>query len=185
MMDDSSVSSKMQSALDSVANDIAGVRTGRASPSLVENIIVPAYGGTQRMRIMELANITSPDPTQIVISPWDKSIIGDIRKGILEANVGLNPSIDGEIIRIVIPPLTTEDREKYVKILSGKLESGKVMVRQVRADEMHEIKKKFEAKEMTEDEKFASEKKLQEITDSFIQKIDEMGEKKKAELMQI
>lgn len=185
MMDDSSVSSKMQSALDSVANDIAGVRTGRASPSLVENIIVPAYGGTQRMRIMELASITSPDPTQIVISPWDKSIIGDIRKGILEANTGLNPSIDGEIIRIVIPPLTTEDREKYVKILSGKLESGKVMVRQVRADEMHEIKKKFEAKEMTEDEKFASEKKLQEITDSFIQKIDEMGEKKKAELMQI
>ncbi len=184
-MDESSITSKMQSALDSVTNDISGVRTGRASPALVENIIVPAYGGTQRMRILEVGSITAPDPAQIVISPWDKSIIGDIRKGILEANTGLNPSIDGEIIRIAIPPLTTEDREKFVKILSQKLENGRVMVRQVRADEMHEIKKKFEAKEITEDDKFANEKKLQELTDSFIQKIEEMGEKKKAELLQI
>lgn len=171
--------------LNSVASDISGVRTGRATPSLVENIMVPAYGGTQRLRVMEVGSITSPDPTQIVISPWDKSIIGDIKKGILEANIGLNPNIDGEIIRIVISPMTTEDREKYVKILSGKLENGKVMIRQVRADEMHEIKKKFEAKEITEDDKKEEEKKLQELTDSFIGKIEEMGEKKKAELLQI
>jgi ribosome recycling factor len=97
----------------------------------------------------------------------------------------MNPSIDGEIIRITMPPLTTEDREKYVKLLSTKLENGKVIIRQVRADEMHEIKKKFEAKEMTEDEKFGSEKKLQEITDEFVGKIEEMGGKKKAELLQI
>ncbi len=184
-MDEASITSKFQKAVDVVSSDIAGVRTGRASPALVENIVCPAYGGTQRLRVMELASITASDPTQIVVSPWDKSIIGDIKKGIMEANVGLNPSIDGEVIRIVIPPMTTEDREKYVKILSGKLESGKVMIRQVRADEMHEIKKKFEAKEVTEDEKFASEKKLQELTDSFIAKIEEMGEKKKAELLQI
>lgn len=185
LMDEASVLAKMQLAVSAVAGDIAAVRTGRASPALVENIIVPAYGGTQRLRVMEVGSITSPDPTQIVISPWDKSIIGDIRKGILEANVGLNPSIDGEVIRIVISPLTTEDREKYVKILSTKLENGKVMVRQVRADEMHEIKKKFEAKEITEDDKFASEKKLQELTDSSIAKIEEMGERKKTELLQI
>ncbi|KKQ92495.1 MAG: Ribosome-recycling factor [Microgenomates group bacterium GW2011_GWC1_39_7b] len=184
-MDESSIRDKMQGSVDSIASDIAGVRTGRATPSLVENIIVPAYGGTQRLRVMEVASITSPDPTSIVINPWDKSIIGDIRKGILEANIGMNPSIDGEILRIVIQPLTTEDREKYVKLLSVKLENGKVMIRQVRADEMHEIKKKFEEKEITEDEKFGSEKKLQEITDSFIAKIEEMGEKKKAELLQI
>jgi ribosome recycling factor len=97
----------------------------------------------------------------------------------------MNPSIDGEIIRISMAPLTTEDREKYVKLLSGKLENGKVIMRQVRADEMHEIKKKFEAKEMTEDEKFENEKKLQEITDEFVGKIEEMGEKKKVELLQI
>ncbi len=184
-MDELSVKSKMQSALDVVTSDVGGIRTGRAAPSLVENIVVPAYGGTQRLKILELASITSPDPTQIVISPWDKSIIGDIRKGILEANNGMNPSIDGEILRIVMQPLTTEDREKYVKILSQKLEAGRVMIRQVRADEMHEIKKKFEEKELTEDEKFGAEKRLQEITDEFIGKIEEMGKKKEAELMQI
>lgn len=184
-MDETSVKNKMQSAVDSLATDIAGIRTGRATPALVENIVVPAYGGTQRLRIQELATITAPDPTSIIINPWDKSIIGDIRKGILEANVGMNPSIDGEVIRIAMQPLTTEDREKYVKILSQKLETGRVSVRQLRADEMHEIKKKFEAKELTEDEKFGQEKKLQEITDLFIAKIEEMGEKKKAELMQL
>lgn len=175
----------MQSTLDVIASDIAGIRTGRASPSLVENIVCPAYGGTQRLKVMELATIGAPDPSQIVITPWDKSIIGDIRKGILEANIGLNPSIDGEIIRIVIPPMTTEDREKYVKLLSGKLENGKVAIRQVRADEMKNIKDGFEKKEITEDDKFSFEKKLQEITDEFIKKIDEAGEKKKAELLQI
>lgn len=184
-MDETSTLSKMQKVIDVVTSDIAGVRTGRATPSLVENIVVPAYGGTQRLRIMELASITSPDPTSIVISPWDKSIIGDIKKGILEANIGMNPNIDGEIIRIVMPPLTTEDREKYVKLLSGKLENGKVLIRSVRADEMHEIKKKFEAKEITEDDKFGQEKKLQEITDEYIKKIEEIGEKKKQELLQI
>ena len=184
-MDESSIRSKMQSSLDIVASDIAGIRTGRATPALVENIVCPAYGGTQRLKVVELATITAPDPTQIIINPWDKSIIGDIRKGITEANIGMNPSIDGEIIRITMPPLTTEDREKYIKLLSTKLENGKVIIRQVRADEMHEIKKKFEAKEMTEDEKFGNEKKLQEITDEYVGKIEEMGEKKKAELLQI
>jgi len=175
----------MQSSLAVVASDIAGIRTGRASPALVENVVCPAYGGTQRLKILELATISAPDPSQIVINPWDKSIIGDIKKGIMEANIGMNPSIDGEIIRISMAPLTTEDREKYVKLLSGKLETGKVIMRQIRADEMHEIKKKFEAKDMTEDEKFGNEKKLQEITDEFVGKIEEMGEKKKVELLQI
>jgi len=175
----------MQSSLAVVASDIAGIRTGRASPALVENVVCPAYGGTQRLKILELATISAPDPSQIVINPWDKSIIGDIKKGIMEANIGMNPSIDGEIIRISMAPLTTEDREKYVKLLSGKLENGKVIMRQIRADEMHEIKKKFEAKEMTEDEKFGNEKKLQEITDEFVGKIEEIGEKKKVELLQI
>ena len=184
-MDEASVKSKMQSSVDTVHSDIGGIRTGRAMPALVENVIVPAYGGTQHLRVMEVASITAPDPTQLVISPWDKSIIGDIRKGIEAANLGMNPSIDGEIIRIIIPALTTEDRQKYVKILSQKLEVGKVSIRQVRADEMHEIKKKFEEKTLTEDDKKDTEKKLQDLTDSFIQKIEEMGEKKKAELLQI
>jgi ribosome recycling factor len=184
-MDETSISAKMQSVFDAVALDISGIRTGRATPALVENIVVPAYGGTQRLRIQELATITAPDPTSIIINPWDKSIIGDIRKGILEANIGMNPSIDGEVIRIAMQPLTTEDREKYVKILSSKLETGRVSIRQVRAEEMHEIKNKFESKELTEDEKYANEKKLQELTDGFIRKIEELGEKKKQELLQL
>jgi len=184
-MDEPQVSSKMQSAVAAVAGDIVGIRTGRATPALVENIVIPAYGGAQKLKVVELGSITSPDPNQIVISPWDKSIIGDIKKGILEANIGMNPNIDGEIIRITVPSLTTEDRGKYVKLLSQKLENGRVVVRQVRADKMHEIKKKFEAKEVTEDEKFAAEKKLQEMTNQFIGKIEEMGKKKKIELLQI
>lgn len=184
-MDQASIVTKFQKVVDSVASDISGIRTGRATPSLVENIMVPAYGGTSMMRVMEVASITAPDTTMLVISPWDKSIIGDIRKGILEANMGMNPSIDGEVIRISFPPLTTEDREKYVKILSGKLENGKVMIRSVRADEMHEIKKKFEAKEITEDDKKDDEKKLQELTDTYVGKIETMGEAKKQELLTI
>ncbi len=184
-MDEASINQKMQKVVDSVLSDIAGIRTGRATPSLVENIMVPAYGGTQVMRVLEVASITAPDTQTLVISPWDKSIIGDIRKGILEANIGMNPSIDGEVIRISFPPLTTEDREKYVKLLSGKLENGKVLVRSVRADEMHEIKKRFEAKEITEDDKKDDEAKLQELTDLYIGKIETLGEAKKQELMTI
>ncbi len=184
-MDENLVSSKFQKVVDNLYSDISGIRTGRATPSLVENIVVPAYGGTQRLRIMEVASISSPDPSQIVISPWDKSIIGDIRKGIMEANINMNPSIDGEIIRIVMLPLTTEDREKFVKLLSQKLEVGRVAIRQIRADIMHDIKKSFEEKTITEDDKREQETKLQTLTDSFISKIEEMGEKKKIELMQI
>lgn len=184
-MDTASLTQKFQKVLDVLSSDISGIRTGRATSSLVENIICPAYGGTQMLRVLELGSITTPDTQTIVISPWDKSIIGDIRKGILEANVGMNPTIDGEIIRISFPPLTTEDREKYVKILSQKLENAKIMARQVRADEMQEIKKKFENKELTEDDRKDDEKKLQDLTDSYVAKIDEMGEKKKQDLMQI
>jgi ribosome recycling factor len=97
----------------------------------------------------------------------------------------MNPSVDGEILRIVMQPLTTEDREKYVKLLYQKLESGKVVIRQVRADVMHDIKKNFEDKLITEDDKKEQEKKLQDLIDTFLKKIDEMGEKKKVELLQI
>lgn len=182
-MDEASISQKMQKVVDSVQADISGIRTGRATPSLVENIMVPAYGGTSMMRVLEVASITAPDTTMLVISPWDKSIIGDIRKGILEANMGMNPSIDGEVIRISFPPLTTEDREKYVKLLSQKLENGKVLVRSVRADEMHEIKKNFEDKVITEDEKKDFELKIQELTDLYVGKIETLGESKKKELL--
>lgn len=184
-MDEPQISSKFQKVLDLVMSDLTSIRTGRANPALVEGIVVPAYGGTQRLKINELASITTPDAQSIVIDPWDKSIIGDIRKGIEMANVGLNPSIDGEIIRLIIPPMTGEDRQKYVKLLSTKIENGKIMLRQIRGDVMHDIKEKFEAKELSEDEKFAAEKSLQDQTDEFVAKLVAMEESKKAELLQI
>lgn len=184
-MEETSVRSKMQQILDLVNSDIGGIRTGRATPALVEDIAVLVYGGQQKLKIQELATISAPDPQTIVIDPWDKSIIGEIRQGILAANVGMNPSIDGELIRINFPPLTTEDREKYVKLLSTKLENGRIMIRQIRGDGMKDIKEKFEAKELSEDDKFLQEKTLQGITDEFVGKIEELGEHKKAELLQI
>lgn len=181
-MNESSVRAEMEKALEVLSHDLASIRTGRATSALVENIVISAYGGAQRLKIMELASITVPDTQSIVIEPWDKSIIGEIRQGILAANVGMNPSIDGELIRIVMPPMTGEDREKYIKLLSTKLEAARVIVRQVRGDVMKDIKAQFEKKEITEDDKFAFEKKLQEITDEFIAKIDERGRVKEEEL---
>lgn len=184
-MDESSLRSRMQQVLELIVSDIGSIRTGRAVPSLVEGLVLPVYGATQKLKLQELATISAPDTQTIVVDPWDKSIIGEIRQGILAANIGMNPSIDGELIRISLPPLTTEDREKYVKLLSTKLENGRIMIRQIRADAMHEIKKSFEEKELSEDEKFEKEKNVQAITDEFVTKIDATGEQKKQELLQI
>lgn len=172
----------MDEVLRVLATGLAQIRTGRAMPSLVENIIVSAYGGAQRLKVLELATISAPDTQTLTIDPWDKSVIGEIKKAIEAANVGMNPNIDGEIIRITMPPMTAEDREKYVKLLGTKLEAAKVSVRQVRGDAMKEIKTRFEDKVITEDEKFSEEKRLQELTDEYIVKIDERGKIKETEL---
>lgn len=184
-MNEVTVSKKMQEVVDLFAEDIGSIRTGRANPSLVEDLEVSVYGGQQELRVNELGTITAPDAETIVIDPWDKSIIGDIRKGIMEANIGLNPSIDGEIIRISLPPMTTEDREKYVKLLNTKLENVRIMIRQIRQDFLKQIKEGFEEKEITEDEKFRQEKRLQELTDKFTEKLEDMAEQKEKQLMNI
>jgi len=175
----------MAQVFSMVQSDLGSLRTGKASAALVDDLAVMVYGGQQKLKIKELAGVSSPDHETLIIEPWDKSIIGEIRQGILSANIGMNPSINGQIIRISFPPMTTEDREKYTKLLATKLESGRVMIRQVRQEGMHDIKKAFEEKSLSEDEKFAEEKKLQEITDEFVEKINVMGEKKKEELLQI
>lgn len=184
-MDEDKVRSRMQEVVDLITSDIGGIRTGRAVPSLIEDLEIEAYGGQQTLQIKELAGISAPDSSTLVVEPWDKSIIGDIRKGIMAANIGMNPSIDGEIIRISLPPLTTEDREKYVKLLSSKIENGRVMIRQIRSDAVKEIKDAFENKEISEDERFNLEKRLQDITDDFIEEIEKVGERKEKEIRQI
>src|SRR4030065_1344613 len=184
-MDESSIRNKMQQVVNLVLSDISALRTGRATSAVVDSLLVDVYGGQQKLKIQELATISSPDAQTLVIDPWDKSIIGEIRQGIQSANIGLNPMVDGELIRINFPPMTTEDREKYIKLLSTKLENGRIMIRQIRGEAMRDIKDSFEAKQISEDEKFDAEKKTQSITDDYIGKINEAGETKKQELLQI
>lgn len=179
------VRAKMLKAIEVLKGDLATIRTGRAAPSLVEHIIINAYGETQRLKVMELATIGATDPHTLVITPFDQSIIGEIAKGILEANMGLNPSIDGNVIRISIPPLSEERRGEFVKLMHQKLEGGRVMVRQIRHEVMAEIRRKFLAKEMAEDEKARLEKQIQELTDEMMAEIEVLGEHKEKELIQI
>ncbi len=184
-MTEAEVNKKMSEVVELVTSDVASIRTGRASSSLVDELIVSVYGGTQKLRVNELATISTRDSQTLIIDPWDKTIIGELRQEILSANVGLNPNIDGEIIRINLPQMTTEDRQNFVKLLSTKLENGKIMIRQVRGEAMKDIKKEFEDKELSEDEKFNQEKRLQEVTDKYVGKLDAIGEKKKKELLQV
>lgn len=176
---------QMQKIVEVIKNDLSTVRTGRASPSLVENITINAYGGTQKLRVMELATISSSDPQTIIITPFDASIIDEIQKGIMETNVGLTPVVDGLLIRISIPPLSTERREELVSLVNQKLEGGRIQVRQVRHEVMEGIKKQLNAKEIGEDEVFRLEKEVQNLTDKTIEAVDDLGKKKEEELMQI
>lgn len=176
-------SEQMKKALELLLADISTIRTGRAAPSLVENIVVSAYGGSTRLRVMELATISASDPQSLVITPFDASILEEIRKGITEANVGLNPSTDGQVIRISIPPLSEERRQELIHAMKQKLENGRVMIRQIRHEAMDHVKKNAES--LGEDEVFRLEKEVQNLTDSRIAEIDNIGKKKEEDLMAI
>ncbi len=176
---------KMGKALEIIRADLGTLRTGRATPALVENIVVSVYGGSQKLKILELGTITTLDSKTLQITPFDPSIIEEISKGILTANTGFTPIIDGEVIRISIPSLSSERREEYLKLAKQKLEMGRVMIRQQRHEGMDQIKKMIEAKEISEDEEKRGEKDLQTLTDSFISEIEELGRKKEEELLQI
>ncbi len=176
------ISGRMQKVLEVLKNDLATVRTGRATPSLVENIVISAYGGSAKLKVMELATIGAQDPTTLVISPFDQSTSQEIIKGIQEANIGLNPVIDAPIIRISIPPLSQERREELIHLMKQKLENGRIMVRQARQDGMNEVKN---ADDLSEDDEHRLEKEIQKATDDFMGQIDAMGKQKESELMQI
>jgi len=176
---------KMRKAFEVTQQDLSSIHTGRATPALVENISIPAYGGAQRLKLKELATITTMDAKTILISPFDPSIIGEIDKGIQEANVGLNPVVDNELIRITIPSLSEERRQEYIKLARAKLESGRIMVRQVRAECMKGLKRLEEDLTISEDERISGEKKVQELTDEMIAELDGLGTRKEADLMQV
>jgi len=170
---------RMKKALDVTRTDLMSIRSGRATPALVENIIIMAYGGTQKLRIQEMATITTMDAKTLLISPYDISTISEIEKGILAHSAGLTPVTDKEIIRITIPLLSEDRRREYIKLAKAKLEGGKVMVRQIRGDAMKSLK------DLPEDERKHGEKLVQELTDEMVAEIDTLGQKKEAELLQV
>ena len=173
---------KIDKVLDVLKADLGTLRTGRATPSLVENIIITAYEGTTKLKVMELATIGATDNRTLVITPFDHATIHDMQKGIEAANVGLSPLVDSHVLRISIPPLTQERREELIKAMRQKLENGKIMVRQVRHDAMERIKKEFEGRE---DDIKRLEKEVQRLIDETIETIEEYGKQKEQELLQI
>lgn len=177
--------SMMQKAFEVLLSDLSTIRTGKASPTLVENIFINAYGGAQRLKVLELATIHAQDPQTLIVSPYDSSIIAEIEKGIHEANAGINPIVDGDILRISIPPLSEERRKEMVKLVNQKTESGKIMIRQARHESMEQVKKMGNSKTISEDDVTRLEKEIQKITDSFMEKIDNLRKAKEEELLKI
>ena len=176
---------RMGKALEVLSEDLATIRSGRATPVLVENIKISCYGGTQTLKVLELATITTQDGQTLVVSPFDPTVIEEIEKGILEANLGLTPAVDGNLIRVKIPPLSEERRQEYLRLAKQKLEGGRIMIRQIRKEAMMKIKRSAESDEINEDEKKHLEEQIQEITDEVNSKIGMMGKRKEEELMRI
>ena len=174
---------KMEKTEQVVVNEFAGVRTGKASASLVENILVETYGA--QMRIRELAGITAPEARTLAIQPWDASTIGAIEKAILKANLGLSPAVQGKVLRIFFPELSQERRLEFVKIIKKMTEDGRVAIRHVRRDAMDLLKKHAHDSGVTEDEEKQAEKDLQKMTDGFIAKIDLHLAHKEKEIMTV
>lgn len=183
-MDPLAVSTKkrIDKVLEVIKGDLATLRTGRATPLLIENLVLSVYGGSTRLKVMELATVGVSDARTLVITPFDPSIIQEIQKGIQEANIGFTPVIDGHIIRISIPQLSQERREELIKAMHHKLENGKIMVRQARHEAMIEIKKEFEGRE---DDIKRLEKEVQKLVDETMEIIEEFGRQKEKELLQI
>lgn len=175
----------MKKAFEVTQGDLGSIRSGRATPALVENISITAYGGSQKLRVLEMATITTMDAKTLVIAPYDSATLVDIEKGIGTAGSGLVPVVDGEIIRITIPPLSTERRQEYMKLAKAKLESGRVMIRQIRHEAMRDLQKDADAKTISEDQQKHGERLVQELTDEMIADIDALGTKKEAELLQV
>lgn len=177
------IKTKMDKVVEVVADDMATVRVGGANPKMVENIVIDAYG--QKMRMMEVASITAPDPNQIIISPWDKGLLKEIEKGIMESDLGIMPSASGDVIRIVIPPLTEERRQDFVKLIKQKLEGGRVMLKGVRQDGREGIEKMKNDSGVSEDDVTRLEGEIDKMTVEYNERLDKMAQEKEADVMRV
>lgn len=180
-----SMKDKMGKAMHMLSEDLGTIRTGRATPALVENLVISAYDNTAHLRLKEMATITTDGPRMLIIAPFDPAVLRDIERSLNTGNLGYSGSVDGNMIRISIPALTDERRQEYIKLAHVKLEGGRVMIRQVRHEAMAQLKHKFEAKEIGEDEKKNLEKDIQAATDKFMAEIEVLRENKERELREI
>lgn len=173
--------SSFDGILDFYKTDIASIRTGRATPSLVEDIAVEAYG--QRMTVKELATITAPEPRSLLIQPWDKTVLSSIEGAIRKSDLGLNPVVDGQAVRLNIPALTEERRKEFIKLLKQKTEESKVKIRRIREEIWHKVQAMEHDHEIGEDEKFKAKDDLQKVVDEFNHKLEDLEKKKEQELL--
>ncbi len=175
---------KMTKTEQVLLHEFSGVRTGKASAGLVENIMVEVYGGSQ-MRIRELAGITTPEPRMILLQPWDISTLHPIEKAIQKSNLGLNPQVDKKALRIILPELSTERRQEFTKVVRKMTEDARVAIRHVRRDALEVLKKLGKQGGFTEDQEKHAEKETQKLTDAFVAKLDQHLAAKEKEIMTV
>lgn len=174
---------RMEKSLESLGRELGGIRTGRASPALVERLVVDYYGAPTPLQT--LAGISVPEPAQLTIRPYDRSALSAIEKAIQKSDLGLNPSNDGEMIRIAIPQLNEERRRELVKVVHRKSEDARVSVRNIRRDEADHVRKVEKEGHVSKDEVEGKLTELQKLTDQFIARVDDAQQKKEAEVLEV
>ena len=181
VIDDAEV--RMGKAIDALRRDLATIRTGRASPSLVDRLTVDYYGSSTPLN--QLAGISVPEPRLLVIQPWDRSSMSAIEKAIMKSELGLNPTNDGQVVRITIPPLTEERRKQMVKLVHGHVEEGKVALRNIRRDAMANVKELMNEKLIGEDDERRAEHQVDELTKRFVNEAEQVGKSKEREVLEV
>jgi ribosome recycling factor len=174
---------RMAKSIEALQDDLMGIRTGRASPALVEKLPVEYYGTLTPLN--QMAGIAVPEPRLLVIRPWDLAALPDIERALLKSDLGLTPMNDGKLIRLSIPRLTEERRRELVRIVARRVEEARVAIRNLRRDALQDLKEFEKEKMISEDDFFRGKDKVQELTDEYIEQIDEIGKLKEAEIMEI
>ncbi|MDQ0190533.1 ribosome recycling factor [Alicyclobacillus cycloheptanicus] len=178
-----SADERMQKAVEVLRRDLQTVRTGRATPAMLDKVMVEYYGS--QMPVNQVASVTSPEPRMLTISPWDKSMLSEIEKAIQKSDLGLNPNNDGSVIRLVVPALTEQRRQELVKVVKKMTEDARVAVRNVRRDANDDLKKAEKSGDVSEDEVRRGMEKIQALTDKYVGEIDKLGAAKEHDLMEI
>jgi ribosome recycling factor len=174
---------RMTKAMDALKRDLGTIRTGRASPSLVERLSVDYYG--TQTPLNQMAGISVPEPRLLVIQPWDRGSIGVIERAIQKSELGLNPTNDGQVIRIGIPALTEERRKQLVRLVHNHVEEGKVAVRNIRRDAVHQIRELMTEKLISEDDERRAEHQADDLTKRFVEEADKIGKAKEQEVLEV